>query len=450
MNMDAVTAPMRRPYSKSSVTITNVRSLDIRFPTSRLLHGSDAMNPDPDYSAAYVILETDAADGIEGHGLTFTIGRGNEICCTAIDQIGSLLVGRTLKDITSDMGAFWYLVTGDSQLRWLGPEKGVVHLAAGALINAVWDLFAKSEGKPLWKLLADMSPAEIVSAVPFRHITDALTPEEALSILDRLYDTRQEREAAILASGYPAYTTSAGWLGYSDDQIRQLVREALAAGWTEFKMKVGQDVTTDKRRAALIRSEIGPDRTLMMDANQVWDVSQAIEWMHELAEYDPLWIEEPTSPDDILGHAKIRQAISPIGIATGEHCHNRVMFKQFFQTGAFDFCQIDACRLGGVNEIVAVLLMAAKFDVPVCPHAGGVGLCEYVQHLSIFDYIAVSGSLEGRRIEFVDHLHEHFIDPVMVDKGRYVPPTSPGFSVAMKPESLSMYAFPDGGAWKNE
>jgi L-fuconate dehydratase len=427
-----------------------VRSLDIRFPTSRFLHGSDAMNPDPDYSAAYVIIQTDAPDGIEGHGLTFTIGRGNEVCCSVIEQIGSLLIGKTLQDITSNLAGFWYLVTGDSQLRWLGPEKGVVHLAAGAVVNAVWDLYAKRERKPLWKQLADMSPAEIVSAIPFKYITDALTPEDAHSILDRLYDTRHEREAAITSNGYPAYTTSAGWLGYSDDHIKLLIREALADGWSEFKMKVGQDLEADKRRAALIRNEIGPDRTLLMDANQVWDVPQAIDWMRELAEYDPLWIEEPTNPDDILGHVAIKKAIAPISVATGEHCHNRVMFKQFLQASAIDFCQIDACRLAGVSEVVAVLLLAAKFGVPVCPHAGGVGLCEYVQHLSIFDYIAVSGSLDNRRVEFVDHLHEHFVDPVTINNGRYMPPKSPGFSIRMKPESLAMYAYPDGGAWKNE
>lgn len=448
--MDAIPAPTARQYSKPSPTITNVRSMDIRFPTSRSLHGSDAMNPDPDYSAAYVIIQTDDPDGTEGHGLTFTIGRGNEVCCSVIEHIGSLLIGRRLDGLTADLAECWYLMTGDSQLRWLGPEKGVVHLAAGAVVNAVWDLYAKRERKPLWKLLADMSPAEIVSTIPFRYITDALTPDEACSILDRLYDTRQERETAILENGYPAYTTSAGWLGYSDDRIKLLIREALAKGWTEFKMKVGQDLAADKRRAALIRDEIGPDRTLMMDANQVWDVSQAINWMHELAEYDPLWIEEPTGPDDILGHAAIKKAIAPISVATGEHCPNRVMFKQFMQARALDFCQIDACRLAGVNEVIAVLLLAAKFDVPVCPHAGGVGLCEYVQHLSIFDYIAVSGSIDGRRIEFVDHLHEHFVDPVTINKGRYVPPSLPGFSIAMKPESLTMYAYPDGGAWKNE
>jgi len=407
------------------------------------------MNVDPDYSAAYVILHTNQ-DGLEGHGLTFTIGRGNDVCCSVIETIASGLVGKTLRELTDDLARFWYSITGDSQLRWLGPEKGVVHLAAAAVINAVWDLYAKAEKKPLWKLLVDMSPEQIVSAVPFRYITDAITPEEALKILRDLEKTRSIRESEILLSGYPAYTTSAGWLGYSDETIRHAVKDALRSGWTEFKIKVGRDLAIDARRASLVRNEIGPQRTLMMDANQVWDVPEAIAWMKELSKFDPLWIEEPTSPDDVLGHAAIREGVAPVGVATGEHCHNRVMFKQLFQAGAIDFCQIDSCRLGGVNEVLAVLLMAAKFGVPVCPHAGGVGLCEYVQHLSIFDYIAVSGSLDGRRIEFVDHLHEHFVDPVAIENGRYLAPMSAGYSITMKPESIERFAFPNGGAWKNE
>jgi L-fuconate dehydratase len=447
--MDAKVALGVNPKNTTAVTITEVTALDIRFPTSRTLDGSDAMNPDPDYSAAYVILHTNN-NRLEGHGLTFTIGRGNDVCCSIIETLGSFLVGKTLDSLTSDMAAFWYSMTGDSQLRWLGPEKGVVHLAAAAVINAVWDLYAKAEVKPLWKLLIDMSPEEIVSVVPFRYITDAITPDEALGLLRNLHESRYEREERILATGYPAYTTSAGWLGYSDEKIRRLLRDAIAQGWTHFKMKVGQDLEADRRRAKLIRDEIGSDRALMMDANQVWDVEQAIEWMHELSEFNPLWIEEPTSPDDILGHARIRKAIVPIRVATGEHSHNRVMFKQYLQAEAIDYCQIDSCRLAGVNEVIAVLLMAAKFGVPVCPHAGGVGLCEYVQHLSIFDFIAVSGSLDGRRIEFVDHLHEHFIDPVTISHGHYMPPVAPGYSITMKSESLSKYRFPGGGAWHHE
>ena len=429
------------------VTVTGMQVLDIRFPTSRTLDGSDAMNADPDYSAAYLTLQTDSTDEIQGHGLTFTIGRGNELCCAAVEMLASNLVGKTLGSITSDLSGFWYQIMGDSQIRWLGPEKGIVHLAAAAVVNAVWDLYAKTEEKPLWKLLSCMAPEQIVAAVPFRYITDALTPGEALEILQSRFNSRDLRETEIVKDGYPAYTTSAGWLGYSDEKIKTLVREALADGWTHFKMKVGRDLNDDVRRAELIRNEIGWERTLMMDANQVWDVPEAIRWTKELARFNPLWIEEPTSPDDILGHAAIRNAIAPIGVATGEHCHNRVMFKQLLQAGSIDFCQIDSCRLGGVNEVLAVLLMAAKFGVPVCPHAGGVGLCEYVQHLSIFDYIAVGASLDRRRIEHVDHLHEHFIDPVVIRNGHYMPPTAPGYSIEIKPESLKYYEFPNGGAW---
>ena len=429
-------------------TITGAVALDVRFPTSRDLSGSDAMNEAPDYSAAYVILKTDSS--LEGHGLTFTIGRGNELCVAAIESLAPLVVGRTLESFTQDMGAFWRHVTGDSQLRWLGPEKGVIHLATAAIVNAVWDLWAKAENKPVWKLLADMSPEEVVRCVDFRYITDALTPEEALEILRRNEPTKGEREEEMLRDGFPAYTTSAGWLGYPDEKVRRLSREAVAEGWNHVKIKVGRDVEDDARRAAIIREEIGPDRKLMMDANQVWDVDEAIENMGRLEEFDPWWIEEPTSPDDVLGHARIARAVAPIGVATGEHCQNRVVFKQLLQAGAIRFCQIDSCRLGGVNEIIAVLLMAAKFGVPVCPHAGGVGLCEYVQHLSIFDYIQVGASLEDRVLEYVDHLHEHFLDPVRIKNGRYAPPERPGYSIEMYPESLEEYAFPAGKAWAAE
>jgi L-fuconate dehydratase len=429
--------------------ITRVTVHDIRFPTSRKLDGSDAMNPDPDYSASYVVLETDAGDGVEGHGLTFTIGRGNELCVAAIESLAPLVRGLALEDIASDMGAFWRRIVGDSQLRWVGPEKGVLHLATAALVNAVWDLWAKVEGKPLWKLLADMSPEEIVRCIDFRYISDALTPDEALDILRRHAPTRAVRAAELARDGYPAYTTSAGWLGYSDEKIRRLCREGMADGWSHFKIKVGRDLADDIRRSSIIREEIGPDRKLMMDANQVWDVNEAIVSMRELARFDPWWIEEPTSPDDVLGHATIARAIAPIGVATGEQCHNRVMFKQFMQANAIRFCQIDSCRLGGVNEVLAVLLLAAKFGVPVCPHAGGVGLCEYVQHLAMFDYVCVSGSMEDRIVEYVDHLHEHFLDPVVVRGGRYLPPTAPGYSITMRPESLRDYAFPHGSAWAN-
>jgi len=423
-----------------TITITEITPKDIRFPTSRNRDGSDAMHPDPDYSAAYVILQTDV-EGLEGHGLTFTIGRGNELCVAAIRSLAPLLTGRTLESFTSDMSAFWRMITSDSQLRWVGPEKGVIHLAAAAMVNAVWDLWAKVEGKPVWKLLADMTPEEIVACIDFRYITDALTPQEALAILRQQLPGRAGREREMLKKGFPAYTTSSGWLGYDDDKIRRLCREALARGWQHLKIKVGRDIDDDIRRAAIIRQEIGYQRKLMMDANQVWDVGQAISHLKQLARFEPHWIEEPTSPDDVLGHAAIARAIAPLAVATGEHCQNRILFKQFMQAGAMGFCQIDSCRLGGVNEVLAVLLMAAKFGIPVCPHAGGVGLCEYVQHLAIFDYICVSASLENRVVEYVDHLHEHFLDPVIISGGRYLPPTVPGYSITMKPSSLDAYEY---------
>jgi L-fuconate dehydratase len=423
------------------IKITGFTTEDVRFPTSLGLDGSDAMNPDPDYSAAYVVLATDSSRGLEGHGLAFTIGRGNDLVVAAIAPLAAKVVGRSLSSITENWGLFWRELTSDSQLRWLGPEKGVVHLATAAVVNALWDLQAKAEGKPLWRLLADMSPRDVVRVVDFRYITDALTPEEALAILEKQEPTKEKRIQELLERGYPAYTTSVGWLGYPDEKIRRLCREALSQGFTEFKMKVGRSVADDVRRAALIREEIGWDRSLMMDANQVWDVDEAIAHMKPLARFQPRWIEEPTNPDDVLGHAKIARALAPIGVATGEHCHNRVMFKQLLQAEAIRYCQIDSCRLGGVNEVVAVLLMAAKFGVSVCPHAGGVGLCEHVQHLSCFDYVSVSGSMEDRVIEYVDHLHEHFEDPVRVERGRYLAPTAPGYSISMKRESRTRFAF---------
>ena len=428
-------------------TITAIDTFDVRFPTSRAHDGSDAMNPDPDYSAAYVILRTDHPAGHEGHGLTFTIGRGNELCVAAIDALAPMVRGATLEQIRADMAGFWRRLTSDSQLRWVGPEKGVLHLATAALVNAVWDLYAKVERKPLWKLIVDLSPEELVACIDFRYITDALTPDDALGILRKHESARAEREAEMRGWGYPAYTTSAGWLGYSDEKIRRLCREGLASGWSHFKIKVGRDRRDDIRRAAIIRDEIGPDRKLMMDANQVWDVDEAIDHMRELARFDPWWIEEPTSPDDVLGHAAIAKAIAPIGVATGEQCQNRVIFKQLMQANAIRFCQIDSCRLGGVNEVLAVMLMAAKFGVPICPHAGGVGLCEYVQHLALVDYIAISGLLKDRIVEYVDHLHEHFVDPVVIRDGCYMPPTAPGYSITMRPESLAEYAYPSGAAW---
>jgi L-fuconate dehydratase len=432
-----------------TITITALTVRDIRFPTSRSLDGSDAMNAAPDYSATYVVLQTDAPNGLEGHGLTFTIGRGNEVCVAAAHSLAPQITGRTLDDIVADMGAFWRgITTSDSQLRWLGPDKGVMHLATAAIVNAVWDLWAKAEGKPLWKLLVDMSPEQLVRCLDFRFVTDALTPEEALAILRRNAPGKAAREQEMRQAGYPAYTTSAGWLGYSEEKIRRLAREGVAEGWTCFKQKVGGNLEDDIRRARILREEIGWDRKLMMDANQVWDVDEAVTAMRRLAQFDPWWIEEPTSPDDILGHAAIRQRIAPIGVATGEHCHNRVMFKQLLQAGAIDFCQVDAARLGGVNEVVLVLLMAARYGVPVCPHAGGVGLCEYVQNISLFDYICVSASLENRVLEYVDHLHEHFIEPVVIRNGRYMPPARPGYTIEMHADSLARFEFPGGAGWK--
>jgi len=421
-------------------TITSMRVLDVRFPTSQTLDGSDAMNPDPDYSAAYVILETDQP-GLEGHGLTFTIGRGNEICCAAIKAMEHLVVGLDLARVSEDMGRFWRTITSDSQLRWIGPDKGAIHLATGAVVNAVWDLWAKAEGKPLWKLVADMSPEELVRSIDFRYITDCITPDEALALLRAQAPGKAERIRLLEQNGYPCYTTSAGWLGYDDAKLRRLCQEAIDGGFNHIKLKVGRDLADDKRRVTIARDVIGPDRHLMIDANQVWEVDQAIEWVNELAFAKPWFIEEPTSPDDVEGHRKIREGIGAVKVATGEMCQNRVLFKQFIMRGAIDVVQIDSCRLGGVNEILAVLLMAAKYKLPVCPHAGGVGLCEYVQHLSMIDYVCISGTTEGRVTEYVDHLHEHFIDACVVKGAAYMPPTAPGFSITMKPESLEQYRF---------
>jgi L-fuconate dehydratase len=428
--------------------ITAIETKDIRFPTSENLDGSDAMNPDPDYSAAYVILKTDHPDGLEGHGLTFTIGRGNELCVQAIQSLSYLLIGKSIRSLTQNMGQFWTMITGDSQLRWLGPEKGVIHLATGALVNAVWDLYAKIEKKPLWQLVADMSPEELVECIDFTYITDALNKEEALQILKEKEKGKEARRTHLMENGYPAYNTSAGWLGYSDEKIRRLCREAKAEGFTHVKMKVGSDLQDDIRRSKIIREEIGYDIKLMMDANQKWDVDEAIENMKELSKFQPWWIEEPTSPDDVLGHAKIAQAVKPIHVATGEHCQNRVVFKQLMQANAIGICQIDSCRVGGVHEILAILLLAAKFNIPVCPHAGGVGLCEHVQHLSMIDYLCISGSMEHRIIEYVDHLHEHFEDPVVIKNGKYLAPSLPGYSIEMKKESQVSFDFNTGSIWK--
>ena len=428
-------------------TIKSIVARDIRFPTSRSLDGSDAMNEAPDYSATYVTVETSAGD--QGHGMTFTIGRGNELCVAGVEALSKLLIGRNVDDMFADLGGVWKSVTGESQLRWVGPEKGVIHLASAAIINAIWDLYSKAVKKPVWQVLADMSPEDTVKLVDWTYLSDALDPAEALERLQEKFSGRTERTKHMMSNGYPAYTTSAGWLGYSDEKMRQLCADALAEGWSHFKMKVGGNHQDDIRRATILREMIGDGRKLMMDANQVWGVEETIEKMADLAKFDPWWIEEPTSPDDILGHARIAREVAPIQVATGEHCHNAVMFKQFLQADAISFLQLDSCRLAGPNEILGVLLMAEKFGVPVCPHAGGVGLCEYVQHLSIYDYIAVSGTLENRVLEYVDHLHNHFTDPVFMKDGHYMPPMAPGYSITMHEASLAEHEFPGGAQWKD-
>ncbi|SCX17891.1 L-fuconate dehydratase [Agrobacterium sp. DSM 25558] len=420
--------------------ITDLRVFDLRFPTSQSLDGSDAMNPDPDYSAAYVILDTDDA-ALKGHGLTFTIGRGNEICCMAIEAMRHLVVGTDLSTVVENPGKYWGHLTGDSQLRWIGPDKGAMHLATGAVVNAVWDLLAKQAGKPVWQLVADMSPEQIADIVDYRYLTDVLTRDDALAILKKAETGKAERVEILKKEGYACYTTSAGWLGYGDKKLRRLCQEAIDAGFNHVKMKVGRDLEDDIRRLTIAREVIGPDRYLMIDANQVWEVDQAIEWVNKLAFAKPFFIEEPTSPDDIAGHRKIRKAIGSVKVATGEMCQNRIMFKQFIAEGAIDVVQIDSCRMGGLNEVLAVLLIAAKYDLPVWPHAGGVGLCEYVQHLSMIDYLVVSGTKEGRVIEYVDHLHEHFIEPCDIKDAAYMPPKMAGFSIEMKPETIEAYLF---------
>jgi L-alanine-DL-glutamate epimerase-like enolase superfamily enzyme len=426
--------------------ITSLEVVDVRFPTSLTSDGSDAMNKDGDHSAAYIVLHTDAP-GLSGHGFTFTIGRGNDLCVAAAQQRAQPLIGRDVDELCNDLGGIYRELQSDSQLRWLGPDKGVIHLALAAVMNAVWDLAARRAGVPLWRLLSEMSPEELVDAADLRYLGDVLTADQAVALLAAQEAGRKQRIAELEVSGYPCYTTSAGWLGYSDAKLRRLCEEAVASGYKHVKLKVGANLDDDVRRCGIAREVLGPDGHLMIDANQVWEVPQAIEWVKALAGFDPLWIEEPTSPDDILGHAAIRKAVAPIGVATGEHGMNRVLFKQMFQAGAIDYCQLDAARLGSVNEVLAVYLLAACFDVPVCPHAGGVGLCELVQHLAIFDYVALSGSLEGRVTEYVDHLHEHFVEPCVVQAGAYVLPAAPGYSAEMHRESLQTYRFPDGSYW---
>ncbi|MEV4510469.1 enolase C-terminal domain-like protein [Dactylosporangium sp. NPDC049525] len=428
--------------------ITGLTVHDVRFPTAAAGDGSDAINRG-DYSATYVELTGD--DGVTGTGLTFTNGRGNEITCAAVRALAHHVVGHTVEELCTVEGS--RTLTADVQLRWLGPEKGVIALAAGAILNAVWDLRARRAGKPMWQLLAELPTADLLAAVDFQHISDALTRDEAAAILDKGLPEYEERLAHARGAGLPSYTTSVGWLGYPDDKVRALTRQAVADGWTAVKMKVGGAIDDDVRRARIIRAEIGPDALLMLDANQVWDVDEAIANLGRLAEVDPYWMEEPTHADDVLGHARIQQALDTITggrcrVATGEVAANRVIFKQLLQADAIRVMQIDACRVAGVGEVLAELLMAAKFGVPVCPHAGGVGLCEYVQHLAFFDYLRITGSMDGRMVEYVDHLHEHFTDPVTVVDGRYRLPTKPGYSVELHAASIAEFSFPDGPAWR--
>lgn len=424
--------------------ITGIRVFDLRFPTALARDGSDAMNPHPDYSAAYCILDTDS--GLSGHGLTFTIGRGNDICCAAIEALAPLVEGLDLDWVRADGARFWRHITGDSQLRWIGPEKGVIHLATGAVVNAVWDLLAKEAGKPLWRYIGEMSPAEIVAQIDFRYITDFITPDEALALLEARSAGKAERIATLQAEGYPCYTTSAGWIGYSDDKLRKLCEEAVAEGFRHVKIKVGADAADDRRRLTIVREVLGPDIKVMIDANQVWETDEAIARVRDLAFANPWFIEEPTSPDDIEGHRAIRAGVAPIQVATGEMCQNRILFKQFMAREAIDIVQLDACRLGGVNEVLAVLLMAAKAELAVCPHAGGVGLCEYVQHLAMIDYLCFAATAEGRVAEYVDHLHEHFVHPCVVRDAAYQAPTEPGYSIEMKPATLKRYLHSSGRA----
>jgi L-fuconate dehydratase len=442
---------MQLHYADESDNVTRITALDthdIRFPTSREFHGSDAMNPDPDYSAAYVELRTDDPAGLAGFGFAFTIGRGNEIQTAACAALRRLVVGRDVEGIVSDLGAFARSLGNDSQLRWLGPEKGVMHMAVGAVVNAAWDMAARRAAKPVWRFIADMTPEEIVSCIDFRYMRDALEPSEALAILKRAEKGKGARMAQLLERGYPAYSTSPGWLGYPDEKVVRLARQAVADGFRSIKIKVGLNVEDDVRRCRLAREAIGSNIALAADANQRWDVDEAIAWIRRLQPFGIAWLEEPTSPDDVLGHQAIRTAVAPTPISTGEHTQNRILFKQFLQAGAVDLIQIDATRVGGVNENLAILLMAAKFGVRVFPHAGGLGLCELVQHLAMADFVAITGQMEDRAIEFVDHLHEHFLNPVRLVSGRYQAPEAAGFSAEMRPEALSHYCYPDGPAWR--
>ncbi|KAL3269047.1 hypothetical protein HHI36_008130 [Cryptolaemus montrouzieri] len=434
-------------HTAEKLKIVSVDVQDIRFPTSISAHGSDAMHKDPDYSCVYVTLKL--RNGMEGHGMTFTLGRGNEIVVAAVESLKDIVLGQVITDIYKDFGNFWRILTSDSQLRWVGPEKGVIHLATSAIVNALWDLWAKILKKPLWRLLVDLEPEQLVSCIDFRYLSNLITKNEAIELLKKGRNGLETRLELIEEKGYPAYTTQAGWIGFTDHQMSEAANKYLELGFTAFKVKVGKNLYEDVKRLEKIRSIIGWDKTLMVDANQIWEVQEAIDWMTQLAVYKPLWIEEPTSPDDVLGHAAIVKALKPlgIGVATGEMCCNRVLFKQFLQANAMDYCQIDSARIGGVNEILAVYLMACKMKVKVCPHAGGIGLCEMVQHLQMWDYVALSGSKQGRMIEFVDEHHEHFDYPLVIRNACYMPPKAPGYSTTLKQETILKYSYPNGSEW---
>lgn len=436
--------------SQCTMRITDIDVKDIRFPTAQRSYGSDVMHSDPNYSSAYVIISTNT--GYKGYGMTFTLGRGTEIVVCAIKSLIPLIINVNVQDIFQNFSTYWRELTSESQLRWMGPEKGVIHLATAALVNALWDLWARIENKPVWKLLIDMKPEELVSTIDFRYLTDIITAEEAIQILYQNQDGKEKREEIMKIEGYPAYTTQVGWIGYSAEKVVQLCKKYVELGFTGFKIKVGGNLSEDKVRCRMVRDIIGPNNYLMIDSNQAWNVTDAINWVTELSEFKLHWIEEPTSPDDILGHVTISRALNPIGIkvASGEMCSNRVLFKQFLQSGAIQICQIDSCRLGSINEILSVYLMAKKLNVPVCPHAGGVGLCEMVQHLQMFDYISLGSDIQpGQFIEYVDEEHEHFTTKILVRNGKYIAPMDPGYGVRFKQDVFSKFEFPHGTVWKS-
>jgi len=432
-----------------AIKIISASVSDVRFPTSRMLDGSDAMNQDPDYSAAYLEFSTDDPQ-LSGHSLVFTIGRGNDIQIGAIKALTGKIVGLTVENAFAQIGKISRELSSDSQLRWLGPDVGVFHMGAGAVLNALWDLFAKWRKVPLWKLLADMSPEEIVGAIDFRYISDALTPEEALSILKKAEGAKAKNEELLLKEGLQAYTTTPGWLGYTDEKMLSLTQAAVNDGFKLIKYKCGLSLDDDKRRLKKVRELVGPNFDIAIDANQVWDVDQAIKWVNQLKEFNLRWIEEPTHPEDVVGHARIAKEIAPTPVATGEMANNRMIFKQLLQLNAISVMQIDATRVAGVNENLANILMAAKYGIPVCPHAGGVGLCEMVQHLAMFDAVAVTGSHTKRVVEFVDHLHQHFKTPVKVVNGHYMAPTDTGSGAEMLQSSITEFLFPNGTYWSKE